>query len=184
MTVAEFLAWNPEDGTGRLWQLRDGEPEAVPPAYDAHGSIQAELGRLIGNHLAESGCSCRAVMTPGVIPRLRSDRNLLVPDIGVTCAPPSGTHALPEPVVLIEVLSPNNEWETRANVWAYMIIPSVREILIISSVAVAAEVLRRQPDGAWPAQPEFVQPDGDLRLECIGFTAPLRAAYRTSGVVG
>ena len=29
MTVAAFLDWNPDDGSGGLWQLRDGEPESL-----------------------------------------------------------------------------------------------------------------------------------------------------------
>ena len=32
MTVAEFLEWEPEDRSGALWQLRDGEPEMMAPA--------------------------------------------------------------------------------------------------------------------------------------------------------
>lgn len=55
MTVAEFLAWNPEDGTGALWQLRDGEPEMMTPGTDAHGSIQSELAYLITTHLRRQG---------------------------------------------------------------------------------------------------------------------------------
>ena len=183
MTVAEFLEWNPDDGTGALWQLRDGEPEMMAPASDAHGSIQATLLRLIENHLVARGSRCRTVVAPGVIPRVRSDRNMLVPDLGITCAPPSGGRSLPEPLVLIEVLSPSNEAETRANVRAYTTIPSVREILVVSSTAMAAELLRRRVDESWPEQPELIGTEGELRLEAIGFAAPLRDAYRTSGLV-
>ena len=182
MTVAEFLDWNPEDGTGALWQLRDGEPEMMAPASDAHGSIQGELHRLIENHLVVRGKRCRSVVTPGVIPRVRSDRNLLIPDLGITCSPPSGGKSMPDPVVLIEVLSPSNEAETRANVWAYTTIPSVQEILIVFSTEIGAEILRRRADGSWPDQPEFIGPAEELRLEAIGFTARLRDAYRTSGL--
>jgi len=51
ITVAEFLSWDPEDGTGALWQLRDGKPEMMPPATDAHGSIQNRLSFLLTRHL-------------------------------------------------------------------------------------------------------------------------------------
>jgi Uma2 family endonuclease len=184
MTVDEFLSWDPEDGTGALWQLRDGEPEMMAPATDAHGSIQSELSFLIIAHLRARGGRCRAVTNPGVVPRVRSDRNMLIPDIGITCAPPSTERAIPEPVVLIEVLSRSNEAETRANVWAYTTIPSVTEIVLVSSTEVAAEVLRRRPDGAWPERPEFVGPGGELRLETISFAAPLAAAYATTPLAG
>jgi Uma2 family endonuclease len=182
MTVPEFLDWaaSPAGGAGASWQLRDGEPEMMAPASDAHGSLQGELAFRIIEHLARTGRRCRAVVTPGVVPRLRSERNMLVPDIGVTCAPPSGGASLPEPLVLVEVLSPSNEAATRANVWAYATIPSVAEIVLVSSTAVAAEMLRRRPDGSWPEQPEAVGAGGALRIEAIGFEAPLAALYRTT----
>lgn len=182
MTVAEFLDWDPEDGTGALWQLRDGEPEMMAPATDRHGGIQGELARLLINAFVQQGSRCRAVIAPGVIPRVRSDRNMLVPDIGITCDPPSEGRALPNPVVLIEILSPSNEAETRANLWGYATIPSVAEIVVLATSRIAAEVLRRGSDGTWPEQPELVGPDGQLRLDSIGFATPLRAAYRTSGI--
>jgi Uma2 family endonuclease len=55
MTVAEFLGWEPDDGAGALWQLRDGEPEMMAPASDRHASIQARLAQLIGMHLDANG---------------------------------------------------------------------------------------------------------------------------------
>lgn len=182
MTVAEFLDWNPDDGSGALWQLRDGEPEMMAPASDRHGSIQAELTRLLINHLDSRGGPCRVVIAPGVVPRLRSNENCLVPDIGITCTPPSGAHMLSDPVVLIEILSPSNEPQTSANVWAYSTIPSVAEIVVLRTSSILAELLRRQSDGSWPAQPEMVGGEGQLRLDSIGFAAPLRLAYRTTGL--
>src|SRR5580700_5450156 len=182
MTVAEFLEWDSGDRTGAMWQLRDGEPEMMAPAGDAHGMIQGELGALIRNHLADSGSPCRMGVTPGVVPRVRSTRNLLVPDLGMTCAPPAGGPTMLDPVVLIEILSPSNARETRANVWAYTSIPSVVEIVLVRSTSIAAEVLRRQSDASWPGEPQDIDAEGELVLESFGFRIPLRAAYRTSGV--
>jgi Uma2 family endonuclease len=182
MRVAEFLDWDSGDRTGALWQLRDGEPEMMAPASDAHGMIQGELARLIGNHLADRNSPCRVGVTPGVVPRVRSTKNLLVPDLGVTCAAPAGGPTMLDPVVLIEILSPPNARETRANVWAYTSIPSVAEIVLVSSTSISAEVLRRQSDGSWPAEPQYIDAEGELVMESIGFCTPLRAAYRTSGV--
>jgi Uma2 family endonuclease len=183
MTVTEFLSWDSGDYSGRTWQLRDGEPEMVAPATDVHGSIHSELGRLIGNHLLAVGRGCRAVSNPGVIPRVRSDKNMLAPDIGVTFTPVSSNHDIPDPVLLIEVLSPSNKAENRANILAYTTIPSVSEILIVSNFEVTTELLRRQPDGTWPERPEVIRPDEELHLASIDFIIPLRAPYRTSGLV-
>jgi Uma2 family endonuclease len=180
MTVAEFLEWDSGDRTGALWQLRDGEPEMMAPASDPHGSIQSELAYLLTTHLRSQDSHCRVVTAPGVVPAQRSEQNCLVPDLGITCAPPAAARLLREPVVLIEILSPTNVSKTRANVLAYRTIPGVAEIVVLRSTSIAAEILRRGPDGAWPAQPDLVDANGELRLDSIGFAAPLRAAYRTT----
>ena len=178
MTVAEFLAWNPP--TPQLWQLVDGEPQAMAPASRTHGAIQSELGSLIRNHLAESGSPCSIITTPGVIPHVQSDTNVRIPDLAVTCSGyDTEESALTDPVLLIEILSPSNQAETWANVWTYTTIPSVHEILVLKTASISAELLRRTPDGSWPEQP-LILSDGELALQSIGFRIPLAAAYRTT----
>jgi hypothetical protein len=65
------------------------------------------LGAQIRNALVNAGGRCRVVGEPGVITRIRSHVNMRVPDLGVTADAP-GQQALPDPVVLIEILSPGN----------------------------------------------------------------------------
>jgi Uma2 family endonuclease len=180
MTVDEFLSWDPKDRSGRLWQLIDGDPVAMAPATDAHGSIQSEIIGLLRDHLLRRGSACRVVTTPGVIPRIGASRNFRIPDLGVTCAPPSRETNLPDPVLLIEILSPSNENETRANIWTYTTIPSVREILAVRSTRLEAELLRRRDDGSWPEEPDILARDASLTLDSIDFTTPLKAFYRTT----
>ena len=177
MTVAEFLDW-PGDGSGRTFQLVDGELRAMSPGSATHGTIQANLCRLIGNVLVASGTGYRIATEPGVITRIRSHLNMRVPDLGITRTPDApGQQALPDPVALIEVLSPGNAADTWDNVWAYTTIPSVREIAVVHSTRVLAELLRRGADGHWPAEPEEIGADDTLRLESIGVAFPLREAY-------
>jgi len=177
MTVAEFLDW-PGDGSGRTFQLVDGELRAMSPGSATHGTIQMTLGALIRNSLIDAGGRCRVVGEPGVVTRIRSHVNMRVPDLGITCAPDApGQQALPDPVALIEILSPGNASDTWDNVWAYTTIPSVREIVVVHSTRVLAEFLRRGADGHWPEEPEEIGPDGILRLESIGFACPLPEIY-------
>ena len=182
MTLPEFRAWDPGDGTGERWVLRDGEPEMMAPPSGWHGIIQAELSYLLLAHLRERDSPCRVIANPGVIPHLRSAFNMLSPDLAVACKGDFSRHEITDPAVLIEILSPSNESETRANVWAFASIPSVREIVIISSLRVAAEVLSRGADGSWPDDPDLLGAEDVLRLDAIGFAAPLRAAYRGTGL--
>lgn len=182
MTVDEFLAWDADDLRGRRWQLIDGEPVLMAPAAQPHRAIPAELARLLGNHLAEHGSPCRVITAPGIVPRVRANEALRVPDLGVTCGPPSRDVMVAEPVLLIEIPSPSNEPETRANVWADTTIPSVREILLLRGTRVEAELLRRAQDGAWPEQPAIIQAGETLNLTRVALSVALSALYRTSGL--
>ncbi len=182
MSVEEFLAWHPEDG--RLWQLVDGAPQAMAPPNRTHGALQAELAGLIRNHLLERQSPCSVIVTPGIAPRIRSDRNFRIPDLAVTCSDYRAEEtALTDPVLVVEILSPSNQPETWANVWTYATIPSVREILVLHTAAIRAEMLRRLPDGSWPDRPELIE-TGPLTLASIGFQADLAALYRTTRLAG
>ncbi len=182
MTVDEFLVWDSGDRSGRLWQLVDGEPVAMAPGSANHGAIQGEVGRLIGNHLSDTRPGCRLIVTPGVIPHLNANRNFRIPDLGVTCTPPSADIMVADPVLLIEILSPSNEAETWRNVWAYTTIPTVTEILAVRSTRIEAELLRRLPDGNWPKEPEILRSGDSLTLTSIGFSVVLDAFYQTSSL--
>lgn len=182
MTVAEFLAWDSGDRDGTLWQLVDGVPTAMAPAGVPHGAIQSELARLLGNHLLAIGSPCRIITAPGVVPKVRAARNCRIPDLAVTCAPPTRGQILGDPVLLIEILSPSNRAETWANVWTYTTIPTATEILIVSSTKIAADLLRRDTAGGWPDEAERVEPGGTLELRSIAMHVALADLYRTAGL--
>jgi Uma2 family endonuclease len=182
MTLDEFLAWDPGDEGANTWQLMDGEPVAMAPGSDAHGAIQNEIGALLRNHLLETGRPCRVVTEPGIVPRVRAGQNYRVPDIAVTCAPPSTALMVQDPVVLVEILSPSNEPESRANIWVYTTIPSVQEILAVRSTRIEAELLVRNPDGSWPSEPEIIGPSGEVTVPSVAYIAPLATFYRTTAL--
>ncbi len=178
MTTAEFMALTAPDDP--FLQLVDGVPRAMTHPNRTHGALQGEVAVLIGNHLRAGAGPCSVIVTPGVIPRVRSEDNVRIPDLAVTCSPYQAEEAtLTDLVLLIEILSPSNRAETWSNVWTYTTIPSVREILVVQTDAIGAELLRRLPDGNWPQRPLSIT-DGDLALESIGFSVPLAALYRTT----
>lgn len=177
LTIDEFVEWADSLPGKQRWQLRDGEPELIAPPSVPHGSLLSELAILLGPHLRATGDRCGVYTGVGVVPRARADHNMLVPDLAVACDPIEDLRALRKPLVLIEILSPSNEAQTRANVWAYTTIPTVAEIILISSIAVAAEVLRRDPDGDWPERPLLLGADDALSVGAIDFACPLRALY-------
>jgi Uma2 family endonuclease len=183
MTLTEFLSWDTEDPSGCPWQLIDGEPVAMAPGSETHAALQGEIGALLRNHLIERGGPCRLLSQPGIVPRVRSNRNFRIPDLAVTCAPPALGLMVPDPILLIEILSPSNEAQTRANIWAYTTIPSVQEILAIHSTRIEAELLRRNVDGSWPAEPDIITASDTLTLEGIDFASRLATLYRTTALI-
>jgi len=183
MTVAEFQDWLPPAGLeDRRWNLVDGEPVCMAPTSVNHGLIQSELNGLIWQHLRQQGSQCRIVAAPGVIPRVRSISNERIPDLGVTCSPQTGRSVLTNPVVLIEIVSPSNEADTRRNVWAYTSIPSVADVLLLSSTSISGELLRRNPQGEWADDPLMLDADSLVELASIGFIAPMRDVYATTSL--
>ena len=178
MSVDEFLDW--DSGDGQVWQLVDGEPRAMAPAKLTHAALQGELSYLIQGHLRAQGGPCSLLVAPGVTPAVQSNYNMRVPDLAVRCTEPQMEEAaLTDPTLIVEILSPSNQAETWANVWAYITIPSLHEILVLSSIMVRADILRRRADGTWPGEPETIT-QGDLVLESIGFRTPLSDIYRTT----
>jgi Uma2 family endonuclease len=182
MTLDEFLEWDPGDSTGAHYQLIDGEPVAMAPARQHHAAIMTEIAALVRNHLLDRDSPCRILGQPGIVPRISANYNVRIPDLGVTCTPPDNELTVPDPVLLIEILSPSNEAATRSNIWAYTTIPSVREILAIRSTRMEAELLRRGPDGNWPEEPEIVTGHAMLTLASIDYSTALSAFYRTTGL--
>jgi Uma2 family endonuclease len=150
----------------------------MSPANRTHGSLQIELGSLIRNHLLARSSACSVVARPGIVPQV--PHNVRIPALAVTCSDYTIEEAtLTDPVLIVEILSPSNAAETWANVWTYTTIATVREILVLHSVSVTAELLRRQADGAWPKEPAMIAA-GELELASIGFQVPLIDIYRTT----
>lgn len=177
MTVDEFLDW-PGDGTATKYDLADGVPRAMAPSMPVHGLIQANAARLLGNHMAAQRRLCPVLTEAAVIPRLGNNANLRIPDVTLTCARLSASdRVVAEPLLIVEVLSPSNEPETRNNVWSYISIPSLREVLLLRSDRVQAEAASRGPDGAWPIGWRIYPAGSTMTLESIGFTAPVEVFY-------
>jgi Uma2 family endonuclease len=122
----------------------------------------------LGNHLVDH-LRCRLYSEAVVNP---DDYYFRIPDLSVTCEPVTADDLLlREPILIIEIRSPSNTADTRAAVVCYMSIPSVQEILVLHSMEIKAELLRREEDAPWTRL--TLLPDDDVTLASIGFTARL-----------
>lgn len=179
MTAADFIDW-PGDGTSTRYELVDGVLRAMAPGSDAHNTIVMTFGSLLAAHLREKRPGRRVVASPGVQPRVRAEWNFRIPDLGVTCAPNRpGEIMTPDPVLLVEVLSPSNAQDTWENVRAYATLPTVSEIAVVHSTRVAVELLRRDADGAWPKDPETLTA-GNLQLASIDARISISDIYSST----
>ena len=174
-TVDEFLAWS--DGTDRRYELVDGQVVAMAPPSEGHGTIVANLTGELRNRLTPPG---RIVSEAGVVPGDRNDTYYQA-DLLVTCsAPERGRAYPPEPVLIVEVLSPSTEVHDRGRkVEDYSRLPSVDEILLVASEERRVRYWRR--DGRrWIV--EDLIGEAELRLEIVPDPIPLAAIYDGSGV--
>lgn len=185
MTVSEFHAWE-GDGTGKRYELAEGQLRAMAPPNDTHGTIQTNLTRTISNHLIAARPKCRLVSTPGIAPHLRGDWNHRIPDVGITCALNlPGMGMMPDPLLLIEILSPGNSNDTWSNISLYSTVPSVQEILAVYSWTQRVDLLVRDDKGNWPKNAHsIIGAEASVRLSSIDFDLPFTEIYRDTYLAG
>lgn len=175
MTVAEFLTW--DDGTDTRYELIDGRPVAMAPVAPSHSIIVANLTYALKSRLK---APCYTGSEAG-IERPDRDDTFYEADVLVSCTPVApGMTAIPDPVVVIEVLSPSTiEHDRGRKAYDYRRIPSVQEIVLVASEQRHIVIWRRRGT-KWEV--EDLIGDATLELEGLGVMIPFAAIYADSGV--
>ena len=170
MTLAEFLEW--DDGTDTRYELIDGQAVAMAPARDSHGTIVMNLGLAIGSRLTPP---CRVVGNAGITRPERAD-SFYVADLVVTCDQPADQRFfLPEPRLIVEVLSPSTAAYDRGRKGEeYRRIPSVQEIPFVFGDERRVELWRREGE-RWAIE-DYIG-DASVRLQSLGIDLLLPAIY-------
>jgi Uma2 family endonuclease len=177
MTADEFFDM-PDDGTGNKYELVDGVLVAMAPPIPTHGRLQAGLAYLINSHLQTGKSSAWAAIAVCVQPALKASTNVRVPDLGVSCRPQvRGDKSMPEPVLLVEILSPSTARADQAKVWLYATMPSVQEILIVHSSKARLEFYTRNADGSWPREAQFATTGQGIHFNCIDMALAVDDLY-------
>ncbi|MBV9756687.1 MAG: Uma2 family endonuclease [Alphaproteobacteria bacterium] len=170
MTLEEFLAWE------RRQELRyefDGiRPIAMTGGTLGHSAIATNL--VVSLQTLLRGGPCRA---------FRSDVKIIVadhvryPDAVVTCTPaPPGTDIVPEPVVVVEVLSPSTASTDRSAKNAeYRATPSIQHYVMLEQSAASATVFSRAGYD-WIGR-LVMGLDAVLALPALGVEVPLAEIY-------
>jgi Uma2 family endonuclease len=170
MTVSDFLEL-PSHGQIGKRELVHGVVRAMAPPSPTHGVLQARIAGRIDAHLTKRKSPCRVGTEVGVIPIWDPKHNLRQPDITVTCKPATrGERTFPDPILIIQILSPSNEQDTWESIQACATIASLTEIVVVAFDAIRMSIFRRGPNGVWPEVPETVETGGCVHLASIDAT--------------
>lgn len=117
----------------------------------AHARISMKIGRLLGNQL--EGRPCEAYSSDARLRVLAADL-ITYPDVVVGCGPVEqdvDDHcAMLNPTVVVEVTSPSSEdYDRGGKLDYYKLVPSVRDVVIVSHRERRIEVHHREDDGTW-----------------------------------
>ena len=178
MTVDEFYEFDGGGHVGKI-ELVHGRLRLQSYASGGHATIQGNITGMLHAHLRAKRPGCRVGNEPGVVPTFDPKRNIRKPDVVITCAPhTTGERSFPNPILIVEVLSPSNADETWESIQACATIGSVVEILVVDSETIDVQVFRRDDKGVWPMEPERVPLGGMVRLASLEFEMPVAEIYR------
>lgn len=134
-TADEFIAWSlaqPQDGDGGRFELVDGRVIEMQSERLLHSNAKSRVLRAFEDAIRRSGISCFAVgdgASVGVSPA-----KVYKPDGLAYCGAelPDETIEVPAPVVIVEVVSPDNVGrDDGEKVEAYFSLASVQHYLIV-----------------------------------------------------
>jgi Uma2 family endonuclease len=142
-TLQEFLAF--DDGTDTSYQLFEGRIVAMNPPLRGHGSLVVRLANIVSSQLKPP---CEAIAEAGIIPVNRRN-SWYKADLIVTCTTGNAKDPfIDEPVLVVEVLAPTTSaTDFSRKLPDYQQIPSMRDILLVSSMERLVRHWRRAPDG-------------------------------------
>jgi Uma2 family endonuclease len=188
MTVATFLRWAQRRPEGERWELIEGEPvptrgprpvHAMAAETVKHARIKRRIDHALGEALAQGGHGCEVFVSG---PKVQIDADTAFePDVVVTCAEVPDGLIVPEPLIVVEVLSASTrDKDFTIKLAGYASLPSVAHYLL-------AETKRRlivhhhRAGGEREFRTSIVR-DGILRLEPPGLDLDVDAIYAASGI--
>jgi Uma2 family endonuclease len=163
------------ESTDEMLEYHDGVVVAmVAPSYE-HARIVTQLVRLLS---PQPGSTCMALAS-GLKIRVEATNQTLIPDVPVVCGEAQRSevdkHAIVNPVIVFEVLSPSTaRYDRGTKLHLYQRIPSLREYVIVAQNRRFVSVCRRVGD-LWAFQD--VEPGGVLKLEAMGIELSLDDIY-------
>ena len=162
ITVEEYLPRCNSQSERQRTELINGQILTMPAEELLHTTVKANVLLALRQAIETSGSSCKALADgPGV----RIDEHTVYePDALVYCgaSPPPTSMLIPNPVILVEVLSPTTRHsDTSAKLIGYFKLPSVAHYLIVD---LDARTVTHHSRG----KPPSILSDGRRRLDPPG----------------
>jgi Uma2 family endonuclease len=147
MSRHEFHVWAETQPRGRFERV-DGEVVAMAPERWIHARLKGQVWEALKRGIKQAGLRCEAVPR-GMTVEIDDDTDY-EPDALVNCGPPIPDDAIaaPNPVVIVEVLSPGTaSVDTGAKLADYFRRASVQHYLLVHPTRREAVHHRRIADG-------------------------------------
>ena len=176
VTVDDYLEG--EQATEVKLEYLAGQVVAMGGASDKHGLIAGALYAALLPAARRKACQLFSAEM-----KVRVDHDgesyFYYPDLLLSCQPDDKESAYyrRHPCLLVEVLSPSTERiDTREKLFAYRLLPSLREYLLLRQDRVQADLYQRSDAGRWQHH-TFTQPGDLLALRCLDAAVSLRDVY-------
>ena len=174
MTREEFLAWVAQQPSGRFERI-DGIVVAMAPERAAHNRRKGAARDALRRALSKAGLTSCEVFGDGMT--VQVENSDFEPDALLRCGPllPGDSTRVSDPLVLVEVLSPDSGTRDRATkLHAYFKLPSVQHYLIVWPEEQRIVRHSRMPNDQVATQ-VFVS--GEIRLDPPGIMVTVEAFY-------
>jgi Uma2 family endonuclease len=165
MSVAEFLVWA-EAQDRRRFELIDGQPVAMAPERAKHVAAKLRATNALAAAIQRAGIRCEAFVEGLAV--VVDGSTTFQPDALVNCgeAVAGDTMIAPNPVIVVEVLSPSTQRiDTTVKLAGYFRVTSLAHYLIVDLGQRHVVHYRKQADGT-----VAVIADGDIALEPPGIS--------------
>lgn len=176
LTEEEYLAL--EEAADEKHELINGEMIAMSGGSHAHNTISANVIGELRARLKAKGKRCLVMSSDQ---RINVDETGLYtyPDITVVGGRPQATvrssTTVTNPIVLVEVLSPDTELYDRGARFAhYQELPSLQTYVLVAQSTRRVEVFQRMPSGQWLLT---VAQTGEVEIPSLEITLDLDEVY-------
>jgi Uma2 family endonuclease len=175
LSRAEYHRWVEEQPKGRFERV-GGVPIAMAPERWVHARLKALIWQAFRRELRAAGLACEA-SPDGITVEIDSETDY-EPDVLINCGEPMRDDAIaaPNPVVIVEVLSPSTQSVDAGGKLAdYFRLPSVQHYLLVRPLK--PEIIHHRRVGE-RIETKIVT-SGDVELDPPGIRLSLNEIYQT-----